>query len=99
MSPRDKHLYDFDKFCLDVKKHRLLSAGEPVTLPPKAVELLLLLVENQGRVVEKEFLMETLWPDTVVEEANLTQNIYLLRKALGKTADGGSFIETLSKRG
>lgn len=43
--------------------------------------------------------METLWPDTVVEEANLTQNIYLLRKALGKTADGGSFIETLSKRG
>lgn len=96
---RDNHLYDFDKFRLDAKKYRLLSAGELIALPPKAFELLLLLVENQGRVIGKEFLMETLWPDTVVEEANLTQNIYLLRKALGKTADGGSFIETLSKRG
>jgi Tol biopolymer transport system component/DNA-binding winged helix-turn-helix (wHTH) protein len=99
MSKRHSHLYDFDQFRLDAERQRLLRAGEVVALPPKAVELLLLLVEHQGQVVEKEFLMTALWGDTIVEESNLTQNVYLLRKALGKTATGESFIETHSKRG
>lgn len=99
MSKQHSHLYEFEQFCLDAERLRLLRAGEPVALPPKAIELLLLLVEQQGQVVEKEFLMTALWGDTFVEESNLTQNIYLLRKALGKTAAGESFIATYSKRG
>jgi DNA-binding winged helix-turn-helix (wHTH) protein len=99
MSKEANHLYDFGPFRLDAKRQRVLTDGEPLALPPKAVELLTLLVERQGQVVEKDFLLATLWPDTVVEEANLTQNIYLLRKALGQAADGQSFIETFSKRG
>ena len=94
-----KELYEFDQFSLDTERLKLLRAGEALSLPPKAVELLLLLVERQGQIVEKEFLMTSLWRDAVVEESNLTQNIYLLRKALGKTAEGQSFIETHSKRG
>lgn len=96
---RCKVLYEFDQFSLDTERLKLLRAGEALSLPPKAVELLLLLVERQGQIVEKEFLMTSLWSDAVVEESNLTQNIYLLRKALGKTAEGQSFIETHSKRG
>lgn len=96
---QERHLYRFDKFRLDAEKRKLMRDGELVSLPPKAFDLLLLLVENRERVVEKEFLMDALWQNTFVEEANLTQNIYLLRKTLGKTADGKSFIETRSKRG
>ncbi len=96
---QDKQLHEFDRFLLDPQRQRLTSAGEPLPLPPKAVELLILLVRNVGKVVEKDALIAALWPDTAVEESNLTQHIYLLRKALGKTAEGTPFIETFSKRG
>jgi len=99
MAKQFKHLYEFDNFRLDTERQRLLRGGEAVSLPPKALELLQLLIEQQGKIVEKDFLMNALWGDTIVEESNLTQNIYVLRKALGKTADGQSFIETHSKRG
>jgi DNA-binding winged helix-turn-helix (wHTH) protein/TolB-like protein len=99
MSLQDNNLYEFDKFLLDPARQRLVSGGEPVSLPPKAIELLVFLVHNRGKVVEKDDLLSALWPDTVVEEANLSQNIYLIRKALGKTTGGQSFIETFSKRG
>ncbi|MFN7929576.1 MAG: transcriptional regulator [Blastocatellia bacterium] len=99
MSNVGKHLYEFGPFRLDADRQRLMREGEPISLPPKAVELLTLLVERQGQVVEKEFLLTALWPDTVVEESNLTQNVYLLRKALGQATDGQTFIETFSKRG
>src|SRR5579863_1169474 len=99
ISPQDNQLFEFDKFVLDPKRRRLLSRGEPVSLPPKAIELLVLLVRNRGKVLEKDALMSALLPDIIVEEANLSQNIYLIRKALGKTTDGQSFIETYSKRG
>lgn len=99
MSFEDNNLYEFDKFCLDPARQRLVSSGEPVALPPKAIELLVFLVQHRGKVVEKDDLLSALWPDTVVEEANLSQNIYLIRKALGKTTGGQSFIETFSKRG
>jgi DNA-binding winged helix-turn-helix (wHTH) protein/TolB-like protein/Tfp pilus assembly protein PilF len=96
---QDKQLHEFDRFLLDPQRQRLTSDGEPLPLPPKAVELLILLVRNVGKVVEKDALIAALWPDTAVEESNLTQHIYLLRKALGKTAEGTPFIETFSKRG
>ena len=64
-------------------------------LKAKAVDTLLLLIESRGDVVEKDALMQTLWPDSFVEEANLTQNIYTLRKALGETG----YIETIPRRG
>ncbi|MEP7338424.1 MAG: winged helix-turn-helix domain-containing protein [Acidobacteriota bacterium] len=99
MSKQDNHLYVFDRFCLDSERERLLRDGEPVPLPPKAMELLQLLLERPGKILEKDFLMTSLWGKTIVEEANLTQSIYLLRKALGKTTDGQVFIETHAKLG
>ena len=86
--------YEFGPFRLDVENQRLLKGGEPVSLKRKAVEMLVVLVEHRGRVVEKEALLRTLWPDSFVEESNLTQYVYLLRKALG---DG--YIATVSGRG
>jgi DNA-binding winged helix-turn-helix (wHTH) protein/TolB-like protein/Tfp pilus assembly protein PilF len=77
----------------------LLRRGKPVPLAPKAVETLLLLVENSGRLVDKEELMKRVWPDTFVEEGNLTTNIHLLRKVLGKGSKGQEYIETIPRRG
>ncbi|HXG65369.1 MAG TPA: winged helix-turn-helix domain-containing protein [Blastocatellia bacterium] len=99
MSKQTKPLYEFGGFRLNAEKQRLLRDGEIVHLTPKAIEMLLLLVKNRGKVVEKDYLMETLWADTIVEESNLTQTVYLLRKALGKDGDGQPFIQTLPKRG
>lgn len=95
----NKEVYEFEEFSLNAKKQRLYRSGEIISLPPKAIELLVLMVENQGRVLEKEEILNTLWQDTFVEEANLTQTIYLLRKALGKSKDGVQHITTLPKRG
>jgi DNA-binding winged helix-turn-helix (wHTH) protein/TolB-like protein len=99
MTWREQCLYEFEQFRLDALNGRLWKAGEAVPLPPNAIQLLILLVSRQGEVVSKDFLFSTLWPDIAVQESNLTQNIYVLRKALGQTADGESFIATLSKRG
>ena len=71
--------------------------GETLPLKPKVFDTLLLLVENRGRVLDKDELLSRLWPDTVVEESNLSQNVYLLRKALGD--DGEAYIATMPKRG
>ncbi len=92
-------LYAFGPFLLDVRRGILRRSDELVNLPPKVFETLCLLVEQQGEVVSKRVLMESLWPDSYVEESNLTQNVFLLRKTLGKTEAGADFIETLSKRG
>jgi DNA-binding winged helix-turn-helix (wHTH) protein/TolB-like protein len=96
---QEKRLFDFAQFRFDAENQRLLHKNKTISLPSKAAELLLLMLDNQGRVLEKDFLMETLWQGTFVEEANLTQNIYLLRKALGKTSSGEAMIKTLPKRG
>jgi DNA-binding winged helix-turn-helix (wHTH) protein/TolB-like protein/Tfp pilus assembly protein PilF len=77
----------------------LLRDSELVPLAPKAFDILLALVENRGRLVEKDDLMKRVWPTTFVEEGNLTQNISLLRKALGENASGPQFIETIPRRG
>ena len=91
--------YEFGPFQIDKLNHLMLRNGETVPLKPKVFDTLLLLVENRGRVLDKDEMLGRLWPDTVVEESNLSQNIYLLRKVLGEGADGEPYIETLPKRG
>ncbi len=91
--------YEFGDFRLDAERRRLFRLDDEISLPPKAIELLVLLIENQGSVVEKELIMDALWQDTFVEEGNLTQTIYLLRKALGKDGEGKPLIVTFAKKG
>jgi adenylate cyclase len=90
-------IYEFGPFRLHTRARRLLRLGRPLTLPPKAFDALLLLVGKHGRVVEKAEFARELWPDVTVAESNLTQTIYLLRKALGPGDD--NLIENVSKRG
>jgi serine/threonine-protein kinase len=84
---------------MDTIERTLLRGGEMVALTPKEFDLLLLLIENRGHVVEKERLMQEIWPDSFVEEGNLTTNISTLRKALDEAATGQRYIQTLPKRG
>src|SRR5262245_1021353 len=99
MSLQTKHIYEFGPFRLDAAEHLLLRDGEAVPLTPKAVNLLLALVEGHGHLLEKEELLKKVWPDTFVEEANLASNISQLRKALGDGENGQRYIETMPKRG
>ena len=94
-----KQFYEFGGFRIDPALNRLERGGDVIPLPPKAFDLLLLLARNTDRMVPKTELMETLWPNTFVEEANLTQHIYTLRKALGDQPDGQPYIETRQRRG
>ncbi len=91
--------YEFGPFRLVPGEHRLSRAGEPVLLPPKEFELLLLLVRNSGQVMERESLIKSLWPNTVVEEANLNVHISALRKALAESQSEQRYIETLPRLG
>src|SRR4029077_7512897 len=77
-----KHFYEFGPFRLDPAERSLLRDGNAVPLTPKAFELLVLLVENRGHLLKKDELIERVWPNTFVEEANLAQNVSALRKAL-----------------
>jgi eukaryotic-like serine/threonine-protein kinase len=98
--PRQAHyFYQFGPFQVDVTNRLLLRDGAPVALPPKVFEALYVLVENSGRVLEKNDLMNRLWPDCFVEEGNLTQTIFQLRKALGESAANQQYIETIPRRG
>ncbi|MDX2041917.1 MAG: tetratricopeptide repeat protein [Acidobacteriota bacterium] len=94
-----KQIYLFGDFRLDATNRLLLRQTETVPIPPKVFDLLLVLVERSGGVVEKEELMRSLWPDTIVEENNLTVSMSALRKALGDGKDGQKFIETIPRRG
>src|SRR4030095_3114544 len=94
-----KRLYDFGPFRINSVQRVLSRDGEVVAMTPKQFDLLLLLVENHGRVVEKERLIEEVWPETAVEEGNLTTNIYMLRKVLGEDTNGQQYIQTLPRRG
>jgi len=99
MSRAVTHLYQFGEFTVDGDQKVLLRNGTPRPLPPKIFDTLLILVENAGRLVGKDDLMNRLWPDTFVEETNLTFNIQQLRKSLGDDARQPRFIETVSRRG
>jgi len=99
MPSRINRLYEFGPFRLDPHKRVLCRRGESVSLTPKALETLVVLVENRDRVLTKKELMTQLWPDSFVEESNLSQNIFMLRKALGDNAQERRYIVTLPGRG
>jgi DNA-binding winged helix-turn-helix (wHTH) protein len=99
MDPPAQPRYSFGPFLLDPVEKVLLRDDEPVLLPPKALETLWALVERHGHILEKAELLNRVWPDTFVEEATLAQNIFTLRKALGDSAEGHQYIETVPKRG
>ena len=90
--------YEFGPYRLDPLTRSLFRRAELVSLPPKAVEVLLQLVKRAGTVIEKQELMQTVWRDTFVEEANLSQMIFLLRRALGN-GTGSEYIATVPRRG
>ena len=91
--------YEFGPYRLEASTRRLLRNGEPVGLTPKAFDVLLVLIERRDSVVDKSDLMRLVWPDSFVEEANLTQTIFVLRKTLGEDAGGRQFIDTVPRRG
>lgn len=92
-------LFEFGDFRLDPIERLLFRANEHVPLPPKTAQILTLLVERHGHIVDKETLLKQIWPDTFVEEGSLTQNISILRKTLTEGRDGKEVIETIPKRG
>ncbi|PYT05242.1 MAG: hypothetical protein DMF60_12595 [Acidobacteria bacterium] len=99
MSKPAHHLYEFGPFRLYAGERLLLRDGQSIQLTPKAFDTLTLLVENGGRVVGKDALMEAVWPDTFVDENTLTRNISTLRKALGENTNRDRYIETVPKLG
>gem|GEM_PF-245886 len=99
MSRQIRHLYEFGPFRLDPEKPCLWRDGEPVALTPKAVETLLVLVQQNGKLVEREQLMNAIWPDTFVEDTNLNFNVSMLRKALGTDPAGEQYIKTFPRHG
>jgi DNA-binding winged helix-turn-helix (wHTH) protein/Tol biopolymer transport system component len=94
-----RELYEFGPYVLDSEQMILRTGESVVQLPPRVLETLLALVKRRGEVVTKQQLMETVWPDSFVEEGNLTQNVFLLRRVLGKTDRGEEYIQTLPRRG
>ena len=95
----DSGQYEFGVYRLDAQSRLLFKKGDRVALPPKVVELLVALVQAEGRALTREQLLQRLWPDTVVEDGSLTSQISMLRKTLGEGPQGQEFIETLPKRG
>ena len=92
-------VYRFGEFELAADERLLLRSGQPLSLTPKSFDLLVVLVENAGRLVGKDELMSRVWPESFIEENGLNRNIYLLRKALGEGARGNNYIETVPKHG
>lgn len=99
MQQKTNCFYDFGAFRLDPVERVLLSAGNRVSLTPKAFETLLVLIENAGHILEKDDLLKRVWPNTFVEEGTLARNISTLRKALGDGPEGQTYIETVPRRG
>src|SRR5271167_4020112 len=99
MAAGSKVWYEFGPFRVDPEKQVLLRENQPVPVTPKTFETLLILVRHSREVVSKDDLMKELWPDSFVEESNLSQNIFMLRKALGETPEDRRFIVTLPGKG
>ena len=91
--------FDFGPFRADQMRRVLLRDGDPVSITSKVFDTLLLLVENQGKLLTKDELLKRLWPDKIVEEAGLTQNIAVLRKILGESPGDHQYIVTEPGRG
>lgn len=92
-------LYGFGQFLLDPDKRSLGRAGSPVSLTPKAFDVLLFLAQNPNRLITREELLQAVWSDVVVEEGNLTQYISHLRKALGDSSNDSRLIVTIARKG
>jgi DNA-binding winged helix-turn-helix (wHTH) protein/tetratricopeptide (TPR) repeat protein len=95
----NRRIYEFSGFRLDPAQRRLLHYGKAIPLKPKLFDLLLFLVKMEGQLVEKDDLMREVWPDTIVEENNITVSISMLRKILGEDRLERQFIETVPRRG
>ncbi|MEP6956891.1 MAG: winged helix-turn-helix domain-containing protein, partial [Chthoniobacterales bacterium] len=92
----DTAIYEFGEFRLDPANHLLARRdGTPLPLTPRVFDTLLFLVQHSGAVLDKERLMEAVWPDSIVEENNLSQNISTLRRVLGETPGAHRYIDTV----
>ena len=94
-----KRLFVFDRYRLDEQERQLLLGTQVVPLPPKVFDLLAVLVQNAGRLLPKQDLLDRVWSGVAVEEGSLTRGISSLRQVLGSTADGQDYIQTVSRRG
>src|SRR6516165_8275496 len=92
-------VFEFSDFILAPKERLLLRGGEPVSLTPKAFDILVVLVSRGGHLVRKDDLLHEVWPDRFVEEVNLTVNISALRKALDRDRSGSNMIQTVPTHG
>lgn len=99
MTEKSRQIFEFGPYRIDVTERILSRDGEPTVLSPRVFDLLALLVQNHGHLMEKEELIARLWPDSYVEEANLNVNVSTLRRALGESASDSHFIETVPRRG
>lgn len=99
MSHTVSHLYEFGNFSLDPGQRLLLRNGKPVSVTPKAFDLLVVMLENNGQLLVKDRLMAALWPGVSVEEGNLAVAVSQLRKILGDDRGKHKYIETVSKQG
>lgn len=99
MSATNTHIYEFGPFRVDPIRRRLLRADEEIHLKPKVFDTLLVLIESEGHLIGKEELMQAVWPDTAVEENNLTQNISVLRKTFGERPEDHRYIVTVPGQG
>jgi eukaryotic-like serine/threonine-protein kinase len=99
MINKQRNLYEFDQFRIDPARRQLLRDNRPVPLQPKAFDVLLALVQQSAAVVSKDDLLRTVWPGTYVEESNLSQTIFVLRRTLGDSAEKSRYIVTVPGRG
>ncbi len=99
MNGEERHFYQFKSFRLDVGERQLLNDGIAVSLTPKAFDVLVALVERNGHLVEKDELLQIVWSDSFVEEANVARIVHTLRRNLGEDKNGNKFIETVAKKG
>ena len=99
MEDHSRHLYEFGSFRVNPAERLLLREGQPVPLKAKVFDVLLVLIRRSGHLIEKSEIMTAIWPDSFVEESNLTVSVSLLRKALGDDGDEHKYIQTVSGRG
>src|SRR5215472_3286232 len=92
-------LYRFGEFRIDLGQRTLLRKGQVVAITPKCFDTLVYLVQNSGRLLQKEEMLASIWPDSHVEERNLNQHMYALRRILGDDGNGNSFIQTVPRHG
>ena len=93
------YLYQFGPYSVDSRRRTLSRHGLPVPVTPKAFDLLLYFVQNPDRVISKDELLKAVWADSFVEEGNLTQNVFLLRKALAQKSEDSGLIVTIPRKG